>query len=243
MEWNKNISNIHEIGGNKIISKKHQKSIFLKREEFFYNLFGKNDLIKTPKIYRVGGLNLETYFIETEKKDFLQTAKDWAKVHSYYLENPIKENKLTIQHDLCGVSLYILNNLDVFGNFVSIVRDKISDSKVNKNLKTILHGDLQQKNMVTFQGDNYYFDFELGGIGHPARDIASMIISNPDNKEELLTTYKKYIDFYYSGLEEDVNNWLIARTAQLYIIFDKRKGTKEQKRFIKEKLSKIINGQ
>ena len=67
-----------------------------------------------------------------------------------------------------------------------------------------------------------------------------MIISNPDKKKELITTYRQRIDFDYSGIEDDINNWLIARAAQLYLIFDKRSGTIEQKEDIKKKLSKII---
>ena len=67
-----------------------------------------------------------------------------------------------------------------------------------------------------------------------------MIISNPDKKEELLVTYRQHADFDYSELEKDVDIWLMARTAQLYLIFDKRNGTKEQKKFIRDKLSKII---
>jgi len=156
------------------------------------------------------------------------------------MENPIENNLLLIQHDIQEVSSYVSRNISIFNELGSIVENKLSKARINKNLKTVLHGDLQQKNMVTFQGDNYYFDFELGGFGHPARDIASMIISNPNKKEELITIYRQNFYFDYSGMEEDINTWLMARTAQLYIIFDKRKGTLEQKDTIKRKLSGII---
>jgi len=240
VKWNRNVSEIYEIFGEKIISKKHQKLIFLKREQFFYDLFQKNPLIKAPKIYSVKGLNLQTHFIDTEEKDIFKTAENWAKVHSYFMKNPTNENRLILRHNLKEVSLYVLENIHIFDELRSIVENKMSNAKINQDLKTILHGDLQQKNMVTFQGDNYYFDFELGGLGHPARDIASMIISNPDKKKKLLSIYRRYADFYYSELEEDVDTWLMARTAQLYVILDKRKGTIKQKKTIKGKLSRII---
>ena len=237
-EWNRNVSGIYEISGEKIISKEHQKLIFLRREQFFYDLFQEGTLIKTPKIYSINGLNLQTRFIETEPKNIYKTPEEWAKVHSHYLENPIVDNELIIKHDIEEVLSYISGNLDIFDSLGSVVEKKIS--RVRNDLRTILHGDLQQKNMVTFQQENYYFDFELGGVGHPARDIASMIISNPNEKENLLKIYKGYASFDYPELREDVDAWLMARAAQLYIIFDKRKGSERQKKPIKEKLSRII---
>ena len=237
---NRNVSKIYEKDGKKIVSKYHKKLIFFRRELFFYTLFQKNQMIKTPEIYSSNELNLQTYFIETEEKDILQTAIEWAKVHSYFIKNPIENSHLLIQHDIQKVVFYIFNNMGVFGKLSSIVKNKLSKVKINKEITTILHGDLQKKNMVTFQGNNYYFDFELGGLGHPGRDIASMIISSPDKKEELIATYKNHVDFNYLGMEEDIDVWLMARAAQLCIIFDKRKGNANEKRILKKKLSNII---
>jgi len=240
VDWNRNVSKIYGENGKSIVCKTYQKPIFLQRELFFYDLFQKTPLIKTPKIHSVDKLNLQTYFIKTEEKNFLQTAVEWAKVHSYFMENPLENHRLLIQHDIQEVVSYILENLNIFGEMSDLVEDKLSNAKRLKNLTTVLHGDLQQKNMVTFQGENYYFDFELGGLGHPGRDVVSMIISNPDKKEELVNIYKKNIDFDYLGIEKDIDTWLMARTAQLYLIFDKRRGTLKQKNEVKRKLLKII---
>ena len=240
VEWNRNASWIYEVDGNKIVSKNHQKPIFLQRELFFYDLFQRNPLVRTPKVYSFDKFNLQTYFIETEEKDILQTAIEWARVHSYFMKNPIENNRLFIQHDIKEVTSYVLKNIGTFGELGSIIENKLFDAKMNMELTTVLHGDLKNKNMVTFQGTNYYFDFELGGLGHPGRDIVSMIISNPNKKEELITTYKQHINFDYFGMEEDIDTWLMARTAQLYLIFDKRNGTVKQKENIKMKLSWII---
>jgi len=238
--WNRNTSHIYKVDGNKIVSKNHQKQIFLRRELFFYKLFQENPLIKTPKIYSSDHLNLQTYFIKTGEKDIFRTAEEWAKVHSYFMENPLEKNRLLIPHDIKEIISYVLQNAEIFGELSQRVQNRLANIKINRKLTTVLHGDLQKKNMVTFQGNNYYFDFELGGLGHPGRDIASMIISDPDKKEELIDTYKQHIDFNGLGLEEDINSWLLARATQLYVIFDKRKGTLEQKTEIKDKLSRII---
>jgi thiamine kinase-like enzyme len=240
VDWNKNLSSIGEVDGEKLISKNYEKPIFLHRELLFYDLFQRVPLIKTPEIHSFDGSNLQTHFIESEEKDNLQTAREWARVHSYFMENPIAENRLLIQHDIEEVVSYVFDNISIFGKLGPIIKNRLSDVKINKEISTVLHGDLQRKNMVTFQGNNYYFDFELGGVGHPCRDIASMIISNPNKKKKLISTYCENAEFSYYGIEEDVDNWLMARSAQLYIIFDKRDGTSEQKRFIKNKLSKII---
>jgi len=239
-EWNRNDSRVYDVDGRKIVSKYHKKPIFFKRELFFYDFFGEDSLIKTPEIYMARNLNLQTYFIETEGKDDLRTAKEWAEVHSNFIRNVVKDSPLFIHHNIEEVSSYALENISIFGELASNVRARLSGVKMNKNLKTILHGDLQKKNMVTLNGENYYFDFELGGVGHPGRDIASMIISNPWKKENLLNTYRKNFDFDYSELREDVDSWLMARAAQLCVIFDKRQGTVKQKRIIRNKLFDII---
>ena len=241
VEWNRNLSRISKVKGKKIVIKKHKKRIFLQRELFFYNLFRKYPLIKTPKIYDSGKLDLQTYFIETENKNILQTAREWAKVHSYFIENPLEDNHLLMHHDIQEVMSHIFKNLAIFGEMGPIIRNKLYNVKVNKNLITVLHGDLQQKNTVTSHGNNYYFDFELGGTGNPGRDLASMIISNPDEKESLITTYRQNFDFDYEGMGRDIGLWSMTRTAQLYLIIKKRDGTKEQKKKAVNKLSKIIH--
>jgi len=238
IEWNRNISKIYELGGKKIVSKEHRKLIFLRRELFFYDLFKKNPIIHTPEIYNSKGLNLQTYFIETEDKNIFQTIQDWAKVHSYFMKKIFENNDLLIQHE--SINSYIFKNINTFYEFGPIIKNKLLGVKLNRELKTLLHGDLQKKNMVTFKGNNYYFDFELGGIGHPGRDIASMIISSPEKKNELIKEYRENINFDYSGIEEDITHWLLLRTAQLYLIFDKKKEQENKKKAIKDKLLKII---
>ena len=125
VEWNRNTSQIYEINGNKIVSKEHQKPIFLKRELFFYDLFQRTSLIRTPKIYSFDKCNLQTYFIETEEKNILKTAIEWAKVHSYFIKNPVENNQLLIQHDIKEVTSYVLKNINTFGELGSIVENKL----------------------------------------------------------------------------------------------------------------------
>ena len=90
IEWNKNSSSVCEIKGKRVISKNYEKPIFLRRELFFYDLFQKNPLIRTPKIYSSDRINLKTHFIESEEKDVFKTAEEWAKVHSYFMKHPQK---------------------------------------------------------------------------------------------------------------------------------------------------------
>ncbi len=129
VEWNRNTSRICETGGERIVSKDYQKPIFLQRELFFYDLFQENSLIKTPKICGFDRFNLQTYFIETEKKDILQTVTEWAKVHSYFIKNPIENSRLLIQHDLKEVTSYVLKNINLFSEISPIVKERLSIAK------------------------------------------------------------------------------------------------------------------
>ena len=239
-EFNRNFSYIYEVEGNKIVSKRHQKPIFLRRELFFYDLFQKTGLVRTPEIYEVDGLNLKTRYIETGEKDILRTVTEWANVHSYFMANPIVDNPILLKHDIKEVISFILLNKEIFGKLGSIIENALSNARISRELTTVIHGDLCNRNMITYQGQNYYFDFELGGIGHPGRDVASMIISDPDKKREIEDNYLRSIDFYYPNIKKDINTWVIARASQLYLIFDRRSGSPETKKKIKNKLSEII---
>lgn len=238
--FNRNKSKVERIGGRKIISKEHQKLIFLKREEYFYNFFRDNQFIKTPGIYSIEGLNIKTYFVEGEEKNIPLAIKDWAKIHNYFIENPLKENNLFMRHNVNQVSRYLLQHEDILNFFGKGAEHKLREVELNSPMETLLHGDLTPKNFIFYNNENYYFDFELGGTGHPARDIASLIISNPEKKERIVNDYKDSFNHNYLELEEDINNWTFVRASQLYFIFDKREGSEKQKNKIKNKLLEII---
>jgi len=238
--FNRNKSKIERINGRKIVSKEHKKLIFLKREEYFYNFFKENQLIKTPFVYDIDGLNIKTYFVEGEEKNIPLAIRDWAKIHNYFIENPQKENKLFIRHDINQVSRYLLQHEDILNIFGKGAEYKLREVELNISTQTLLHGDLTPKNFIFYNNENYYFDFELGGIGHPARDIASLIISNPGKKENLINHYKNSFSHSYDGLDEDIDNWTFVRASQLYFIFDKREGGEKQKSKIKNNLMGIM---
>jgi thiamine kinase-like enzyme len=238
--FNRNKSKVERIGGRKIISKEYQKLIFLKREEYFYNFFRNNQFIKTPDIYSIEGLNIKTSFVEGEEKNILLAIKDWSKIHNYFIEHPLEENKFFMQHDINQVSRYLLQHEDISNILGKKIECKLNEIDLNVSMKTLLHGDLTPKNFIFYNNENYYFDFELGGIGHPARDIASLIISNPRKKEKLVNHYKDSFSHDYGGLDEDIDNWTFVRASQLYFIFDKREGGEKQKNKIKNNLIGII---
>ena len=238
--FNRNKSKVERIGGRKTFSKEHQKLIFLKREEYFYNFFRDNQFIKTPDIYSIEGLNIKTSFVEGKEKNIPLAIKDWAKIHNYFIENPLEENKLFMRHDINRVSRYLLQHEDVFNLFGKKIECKLNEIDLNVSMKTLLHGDLTPKNFIFYRDENYYFDFELGGIGHPARDIASLIISSPTKKDKIVNHYKNSFNHYYSGLNEDIDSWTFVRALQLYFIFGKREGNEKQKNKIKNNLIEVI---
>jgi thiamine kinase-like enzyme len=238
--FNRNKSKIERMDGRKIVSKEHQKLIFLKREEYFYNFFKEYQLIKIPTIYSIDGWNIKTYFIEGKEKNIPLAIKDWAKIHNYFIENPLEENKLFMQHDINKVSKYLLQHEDISNTLGKDAEHKLQEVGLNSSIETLIHGDLTPKNFIFYNNDNYYFDFELGGIGHPARDIASLIISNPIKKERIVNHYKDFFNYNYLGLEEDIDNWTFVRALQLYFVFGKRDGDEKQKNRIKDKIVGII---
>lgn len=238
--FNRNISRIEYIDKNKIISKEHKKLIFLKREEYFYNLFKKVPIIKTPKICSSKDLIFKTYFIEEKKKNLFLAISDWAKIHSYFIENPHSGNKIFMQHDLENVSYYLLNQRKVLKDLDALFFKKLEETKIENKMKTIVHGDLTKDNFITSNGINYYFDFELGGFGHPARDVASLVISDYKQKEKIISCYQDCFKYNYSDLDEDIHKWTFARAFQLYFIAENMMKRENKKDLIKKKLKNIL---
>ena len=171
VEWNRNASLVCEIDGNRIVSKNYQKPIFLCRELFFYDLFQKNPLVRTPKIHSFDRFNLQTYFIESEEKDVLRTAEEWARVHSYFMKHPIENHPLLIQHNIQEVTSYILRNIEIFGELGLIVRDRLADARINRELTTILHGDLQKKIWLHFEAIIIILILNWEGLDTPVETL------------------------------------------------------------------------
>jgi thiamine kinase-like enzyme len=56
-------------------------------------------------------------------------------------------------------------------------------TKINLDLQTLVHGDLYKANILTKSRINYYIDFEFSGKGHPARDLALILLNGYDSKK------------------------------------------------------------
>ncbi len=233
---------LYQVGDKRVLLKKFEKSISFRRELFFYNLFNTTNLIRTPKIYSCGMSGLATYIIESnEKVDFLSSVGEWAKIHSYFLDNLPKDKKLMFEHNFCEIKDYILKNISLFGKKGKELKKYLSKQEISKNLRTLIHADLQNKNTTTRFGNNYYFDFEISGVGHPLRDLATIISCNLNHKEEIINTYRENILFDYPEIEADLQKWIVTRNSQLILILNRGIFPKRKRQQISNGLWKAIN--
>lgn len=200
-------------GERTIAIKEFKEERAFQKEVFFYKLFEKEKIIRTPKIYEISKPFLLTEFIESEDKINLEDAlKDWGKVHSYFLRKGI--SKLRIERiNNKNLSEFVLSYPGLFGEKYKQLAEKVKE-RIRQDLQTLVHGDLYKANILTRRGHNYYIDFEFSGKGHPARDLA-LILLNGYDREKILSTYKESIDFNYSGLEEDVITYTLMRGIDL----------------------------
>ena len=100
---------------------------------------------------------------------------------------------------------------------------------------------MQEKNILISKGNNYYLDFEIAGVGHPARDLASLIIHNPKKREEIISVYRKNISFDYKGIEKDIRKWFVARVSQLILILKTKKIPNTKNKKIEKNLFEAMN--
>ncbi len=237
----RNNSLLYSVEKNKVVLKKFEKPILFKRELFIYDLFNEIPIVKTPKIFYEGNLELATYFINSEKeKDILLATKDWAKIHSYFINNnQIEKNKILMKHDIIKNANYLLVNINSFGKNNKTL-SKILNSINSSKTKTLICGDLFAKNFLTLKKTNYYFDFEFSGIGSPAKDVASLILHHPTRKEKIIELYKDSLDFKYPSLEKEIKEELIVRGLQLIYLLDKKDMKNDLRQNMKNKFWEVI---
>lgn len=212
----------------------------LQNEVFFYELFEKEKILRTPKVYEISKPFLLTEFIESEDKINLENAlRDWGKVHSYFLRKElgglITEKLEKVKVNDKNLSEFVLSHPELFGEKYKQIAERVK-KRVKPDLQTLVHGDLYDANILTRRGHNYYIDFEFSGKRHPARDLALFLLNGYD-PETVLSTYRGSIDFYYSGLEEEIITYTLIRGIDLIANlkntdFDQDKKKKINSRFI-----------
>ncbi len=236
--YNRNSISVYSIHGKKILFKKFNKKEFIQREKFFYK-FLKNSC-KIPKIYSEGEDFIITEFIESCKPNLIQAVRDWAKIHSNFLENEILENPLMFKHKSRNLSDYILNYQKMFGKSAEKIKDFLSSKEREKNYSTLIHGDLFGRNILTKNGENYYIDFEFSGSGHPVKDLSLLLLNNPNMKEEIIKIYRKNISFDYEKIEEDIKKELLNKGTQLILGLGNLKMSLEGKKKIHKKFLGVM---
>jgi len=212
------------------------------KETFFYDLFKEEKILRTPEVYFASKPFFITELINQDPEVNLETAlRDWGKVHSYFMKRDF--SKLEIEEiNNKNLPEFIFSHPGLFGQKYSQIAERIR-KKINLDLQTLIHGDLYKANILTNKGINYYIDFEFSGKGHPARDLA-LILLNGYNREKVFTIYKDNIDFDYSELEEDGITYALMRGVDLIanlnnMPFDKDKKRKVHSRFINS-MNKLI---
>ncbi|MBD3247001.1 phosphotransferase [Candidatus Pacearchaeota archaeon] len=213
--FHRNFQSVYKLGRQQILVKEYNSKKDLKREVFFYEMFGKNKLIITPLFYghekNVGCFE----FIESDSKgDLFVGIEDWARVHSCFLKSNELNNPIMANHKSKNLPEYVLNHEKEFPKISKQIAE-VLQSESYQNFKTLIHGDLEKRNILIKNNKNCYIDFEFTGRGHPLRDLSLLLLNHPQDKEKIISMYRKKISFDYENIEKDTKKELFIKAVQL----------------------------
>jgi|TARA_Y100000310_G_C20675881_1_gene813011 thiamine kinase-like enzyme len=213
----KNNHEIYETKFGNVVVKNFLKETTFNREKQAYNFFLENKLISVPRLYYAENSTIITDLVHSNKRYNLETViDDWAKIHSLTLNNK--------------------GDFEIYDSRNVHVPDQI---RPKLNLISLTHGDLYSNNVLNFNGEHYYIDFETFGLGHPARDLSLLLFNEPNSKEQIIEQYRKKIDFDYPELVEDIN--LLYKIKLRVIIETLKKDTNIPLKFREKFIQKAEN--
>jgi len=229
---------VYSVNGKKVVLKKFKEEKFAKKEKFFYEIF--NGVCNIPKMYFSEQDFLVTDFVEASKGNPLEAVKDWAKIHSRFLNDQILNNPFIEKRKLKNLSDYVLSHQEIFGHSaMKLSKELINIERINYS-PTIVHGDLYGNNILSCEGKNCYIDFEYSGKGNAVEDLSLLLLNHPEIKKEIIKTYRSNISFDYSGIEEDIRTKMIEKGTHLIIGLKDAKMPSELKRKIHGKFLKVL---
>lgn len=122
-------------------------------------------------------------------------------------------NKDAIAFDFNYFKYYFLNRCNIDYNEVYLNRDfnKLAKSLDKENLKLFMFRDFQARNILIFQNQPYYIDYQGGRRGSPLYDLASLLFQAkaelPKNiKIQLAETYFTELAGYCNFNQETIND-------------------------------------
>ena len=192
--YNRNLISVYSVNGKKIIFKKFNEKESAIKEKFFYKVLRTH--CKIPQTYFESDDFIITEFIESSTPNLIRAVRDWARIHSDFLENKILEDKLMFKHQPRNLSDYVLKHKEIFGENTEKLREILSSKKREENHSTLIHGDLFGRNILTMNENNYYIDFEFSGSGHPTKDLSLLLLNHHDMKGEIIKIYRENMHYY-----------------------------------------------
>lgn len=190
---------------------------------------------------------------------YTKVVKDLAymQFHAYYHIDfdktyNIKDfNKDAIVFDLNYFKYYFLNRCNINYNEVNLNRDfnKLASSLDKETLKLFMFRDFQARNILIYQNQTYYIDYQGGRRGSPLYDLASLLFQakaklpkNIKNQlaENYFTELAKYCDFNQKKINNSFYKFVFVRILQTLGAYGLR-GIIENKQHFKDSIPYAIN--
>lgn len=207
----KNTHKIYFDGEKRVFVKIYDRDDFYEREILFHEVFKKH--VRVPEIYLVHNKTVVMEYIEARPDRKIKAAlKDWIRVHEYYLDKDRRSNYPCLSYGRGNIFKFLEEESHRYDGRAKAIAKILRKDKI-KRIRTLVHGDLCKRNILTDNKGNCYLDFEFSGQGHPAFDVATLAFSYPKHYEWIIRYYAENSSFSYEGIVLDIKRYIVKRGA------------------------------
>lgn len=175
-----------------------------------------------------------------------------GKNFDYSLANPFKEfNKEAILFDLNYFREKFLDSLNIQYKDFRLHKDfnTLASEAIHSDLEYFMYRDFQSRNIMIYQSEPYFIDYQGGRKGPLPYDLVSLLYQAkaqmPENIRELLMNYyistaQLFVPLHKNEFEKDYNTFALIRVLQTLGAYGLR-GIIEQKKHFIESIPYAIN--
>jgi len=234
------------IDDNKKVIKEHDSDLFFYKEKINYPLLQNEPgiLVPSAQFYPKHRLIVIDYIKRITNRNIEDAVLDWGGIHSNnFGRKSLSKRKAgslkwvnELIEDLKSHKGCCSEYADDYINYLK----SVSPIFELPSWKTLVHGDLRSVNISPTKKGNYYYDLEFTGEGHPAEDIAPIVLEEPERKEQIIQMYLEKTQFNKETFLRELEAHIVLRALSILTVYEDRNINSEIKERVIQKFTDVI---